>query len=449
MKDSRAKNRNDKMKLTEKKCYPWLLVLFYSMMGIFFPAAVTQYSMTADNLAAALNVSESVILLADTCRAVCLCSAMFLSGPAYRRFGLRKTMAIGIMFQILPQFLIPLAANIQSLPLLFVFKSMQGLNAVAFPLYISAITLWMDERYDAVATSVFNGSFTAGSGIGAFIAGKLIPRCGWQGSFYAIGFICLIMSIPVLLITRDKPISKTMPPETECIRKNKSVYKSIVCQPITWLLILGLLANTWVSQAVTVDMSVYANCFFEKGKTGTLMLIISVITVVSSVLGGAVSDFAAQQSSDRLQCRSLVMSLGYIFSFIFALLITSSAEKGVFALTLSACVMMAGASWAGGVFWSLPVLAYRPEDNVAGTAFLSAASNIPNPIAPMVVGVLLGGRGYWSAAWNTCALSSLLSFCAGIVIAVKTVSIRQTDKKEKRSSKKNQNQKKNRVSAHG
>lgn len=135
-----------------------------------------------------------------------------------------------------------------------------------------------------------------------------------------------------------------MPPETECIRKNKSVYKSIVCQPITWLLILGLFANTWVSQAVTVDMSVYANCFFEKGKTGTLMLIISVITAVSSVLGG---------------------------------------------------------------------------------------------------------RGYWSAAWNTCALSSLLSFCAGIVIAVKTVSIRQTDNKEKRVSKKNQSQKKNRVSAHG
>lgn len=400
------------MNITKNKYYPWILVVCYSLLGIFFPAAVTQFSMVVSDLAEALNVDTQVILLADSTRAVCLVCAMFLSSYVYKKLGLRKTLALGLTFQILPQFLIPSVVKMNLLPALFILKGMQGLNSMAFPLYISTITLWMSEKYVALSTAIFNGSFVAGSGVGAWLAGKIVPALGWQASFYAIGGICLFFAIPVLLITRDKPQAYTG--ET---KKNKNVYGSIIKQPITWILVAALIANTWVAQSVTVDMSVYASAIgYDYSKTGNLMLMISIVTVVSSILAGAVSDFFAIRAKNRIASRSVVMGLGYVLSAISAFALPYVAEKSFIALTVLSCLMMFGASWGAGVFWALPVEVYSSEDNVAGTAFCSGASNIPNPIAPMVVGVLLGSSGHWTEAWLTCSIVSLVSVIASFVI---------------------------------
>ena len=114
------------MKLTQQKFYPWLLVVCYSLLGIFCPAAVTQFSMVVGELAEALGVETQTVLLADTCRAVCLVIAMFLSSWAYLRLGLRGTIGLGLLFQALPQFLIPLAVDLGSLPVFFACKAAQG-----------------------------------------------------------------------------------------------------------------------------------------------------------------------------------------------------------------------------------------------------------------------------------------------------------------------------------
>ncbi len=193
------------MSITKSRFYPWLLVVLYSLLGIFFPAAVTQFSVVVPELSKALNGSQDTVLLADSLRAVCLVIAMFLSGYVYNKLGLRKTIMLGLIFQSTPQFLLPLAVEMKSLPLFFLFKGMQGLNSMAFPLYISTITTWMSSRYTGLATAIFNGSFVAGSGIGASIASAIVPALGWKMSFYAIGGICLFFAIPVVIFTHDKP----------------------------------------------------------------------------------------------------------------------------------------------------------------------------------------------------------------------------------------------------
>lgn len=404
------------MKLTQHKFYPWLLVVCYSLLGIFCPAAVTQFSMVVGELSQALGVETRIVLLADTCRAICLVIAMFLSSWVYSRLGLRGTIGLGLAFQALPQFLIPLAVELHSLPVFFLCKAAQGLNAMAFPLYISTITMWIQSRYAALSTAIFNGSFAAGSGVGAWIAGLLVPALGWRASFYAIGVMVAVLAVPVLLFTQDKPrVPQTE--QTEAARQ-RGGYAAILRQPVTWLLVLALLANTWVTQAITVDMSVYAQSIgYSYEKTGSLMLIISVITVVSSILAGGVSDFFAARTEKKVRSRSLVMGAGYLLSAVGAALLPAAAPMGFVPLALSSCAMMFGASWACGVFWALPSQVYQPEDHVAGTAFCSGAANVPNPIAPMVVGVLLGTQGHWTAAWMTCAAASAASLLASVLLS--------------------------------
>ena len=230
-----------------------MIVVIYSCLGLTMPAAVTQYSMVVGDVARALDMPQRVVLLSDTVRAVCLVCSMFFSSWFYRRIGLRRTIALGLVCQILPQFLAPTAVKIHSLPLLFLLKGMQGCNAIAFPLYISTIVMWVGDRYKGAATAVFNGSFVAGAGVGSWLSGLIVPAFGWQYSFYMVGGLCLLFALPVVFITRDKD----KPERTEAEKKRTNW--RIVQSPVTWLLIFSLVANTWVVQAVTVDLSVYAS----------------------------------------------------------------------------------------------------------------------------------------------------------------------------------------------
>lgn len=400
------------MNLTKRPEYPWLLVITYSCLGICMPAAVTQFSMLVGTMADIMQVGEKMILLADSLRAVCLVVALFLSGIVYKHFGLRKTMILGLFFQIAPQFLIPLAVRNRDISFFFIAKGMQGLNAVAFPLYLATITTWISARYRGLATAIFNGSFTAGAGIGAWISGLLIPKIGWQMSFYFVGGACLFFAIPVLLITREKEDHNKKDKE-----KDTKQYRRIIGDKKLWVLVVAFLANTWITQAVTVDMSVYATYLdYSYGQIGNLMLLISIVTVIASILAGGISDFFASRSKDKLKSRVIVLSLGYFIAALAALILPLGGEKGFTFISILASAMMIGTSWAQGVYWAIPSELYETKDHIVVTSICSGASNIVNPIAPIVVGVVLGTRGLWHIGWITCSIMALISLIAVLMI---------------------------------
>lgn len=402
-------------RITKSPGYAWILVFCYSVLGMTCPAAVTQYSMVVNELASAMHMTARPILLADSFRAVLLVLAMFLSSFIYRKLGLRKTIILGLSFQIGSQFLIPLAINAQSVPLLFIFKGMQGLNAIAFPLYISTITLWISEQYKGLATAIFNGSFIAGGGIGAWITGKMVPLLGWESSFLFLGTLTLVFAVPALFMTHDKPELATAA-SANATSKSSAVYGPILKNPISWFLVISLIANTWVGQAVNVDMSVYLQDIgYNYSTTGMFMLITSIVTVVSSIMAGGVSDRTALKLHSPVKSRCIIMSGGYLLSAVSAALFPLCSGNLILAVFFSSA-MIFGVSWAAGVFWAIPSELFSQKENVTVTAFCSSASNIPNPVAPAVVGVLLGGNGYWTAGWMTCALMSLVSMIASLMI---------------------------------
>lgn len=401
------------MDLTTKKYYPWLLVGIYSLLGFCLPSTVTQFTMLIGTIAKKMEITEQTVLLADTFRAICLVSSLFASSFIYRKLGLRRTIFLGLFFQILPQFILPLGIENKNIIILYIFKGMQGMNALAFPLYISTITAWIDERSRGLATSVFNGGFTAGAGLGAWVSGKVIPLLGWKMSFYTLGIICILFAIPVLLITRDK-VSEV---KTARKIKDNNRYSYIFKQKITWMLVFSLLANTWIAQAVTVDMSIYSNFLgYTYEQIGLLMLIISIVTVISSILGGGISDYFAKKSSNKVNSRVNVLIFGYIIAAISAFLLPILGQESFILTVIIAGLMMFGTSWAQGVYWAIPSEIYDEKDNVIVTSICSGASNLVNPIAPMVVGVLLGTRGFWTVGWFTCGIMAIFSLVSAFII---------------------------------
>ena len=406
------------MNLTKRPEYPWIIVITYSLLGICMPAAVTQFSMLVGTMAAEMKVGEQTILLADSLRAVCLVTAMFLSGVVYKYLGLRKTMMLGLFFQIAPQFLLPLAIRNQNLVFFYLSKGMQGLNAVAFPLYLATISAWSSSRYRGLATAIFNGSFTAGAGVGAWLSSKIIPVFGWQASFYFVGGICLVMAIPVILVTREKEADdKRTVHNVKIPERNAGQYGQILKERKIWILVAALIANTWVAQAVTVDMSVYSSSLnYSYAQTGNLMLLISIVTVISSIVAGGVSDYFASKADDILKSRVRVLSAGYAVAAVAAAMLPVVAGRGFIFTAAAASLLMTGISWAQGVYWAIPGELYGARDHVAVTSICSGASNIVNPIAPIVVGVILGTNGMWHIGWLTCSVMALLSLAAAWLI---------------------------------
>lgn len=401
------------MDLTKKSSYPWILVAIYSLLGFCLPSTVTQFAMLIGTIAEEMQVSEQTVLLADTFRAVCLVTALFASSLLYKKFGLRKTIFIGLCCQIIPQFVLPFGIEHKNLFILYIFKGMQGMNALAFPLYISTITSWVNDSSKGLATSVFNGGFTAGAGLGAWVSGKTIPLLGWKMSFYSLGVMCIFFALPVLLITREKEAGSSLKKQN----KDSNRYNIIFKQKITWMLVFALLANTWIAQAVTVDMSIYSSHLgYSYSQTGTLMLIISIVTVIASITGGAVSDFFASKAQNKVASRVNVLSYGYAIAAAACVILPLIANKGFFFTVITASLMMLGISWAQGVYWAIPSEIYEAGDNVIVTSICSGASNLVNPVAPMVVGVILGTRGLWQIGWITCAVMAVFSMVSALAI---------------------------------
>lgn len=391
------------MNLSEKKNYGWMLVISYSLMGIFFPAAVTQFSMSVKEIALEMQQPEQMVLLSDTIRAIFLVTGMFLTNSVSKKIGLKKTMILGMTCQISSQFLIPIAVSLKSLPFLFIFKGLQGLNSVAFPLYISTIAMWINPEQRGLSTAVFNGSFTAGAGIGAWLTGKIISVLGWKACFIVVGGLTLLFAIPAAIITKEREGYVNL-------KKEKSSSFFLIKDSAMLMLVIGLLAYTWVSQAITVDMSIYSKYIgYSYSQTGNLMLTISLATIFFSISGGFISDYFAKRSKNKLKARTRVLAIGYLVSIISSLLLPRIANINFIGIVIPAVMMMAGVGWVQGVFWSIPPEMFGKKYLVTATALCSGISNIVNPIAPVVVGVVLGMNDMWTMAWTTCSIMSVIS----------------------------------------
>lgn len=397
--------------------YPWIIVIIFSLLGITLPAAVTQFSMTVSDLSMKFGVSEQMILFGDTIRASIIVISMFMSAIIYEKLGYKRTLIAGLTFQIIPQFLIPFAPDV---PVFLFLKGLQGFNSIAFPLYISTIVSLVRNDQKGLATSIFNGSFVAGAGVGAWIAGQVIPRFGWQASYFAIGGLSLIFACITIFVSRDASSCSACEERqlTKTVKADGS-YKYVVSRITTWIMIIALTASNWISQAVTVDMPVYsAYIGYNFEETGNLMMIISIVTLISSILAGAISDRFAHISKDKLLSRSIILSLGYILAACAAFILPHFAQKNILGLIIFSSAMMFGSSWAGGVFWAIPSEVYSKEHNIAGTGFCSGASNLLNPLSPVVVGIYLGSKGMWEAGWYTCAFIALISLTAVLSLPI-------------------------------
>lgn len=389
----------------------WYTVIISALVGCSISAAFPQFSMTVTELSEKTGLSEAFLLSGDTLKSAAIVVAMLLSGVCYRKFGARVSFILSMVFTIVPQIAIPFTSS----PFLFmVFKAIQGLTSIIFPILLIIVMDAVPDRQNGLATAVFNGVFYSGGGIGGTIAGVFITHWGWLSSYYAIAVIEAVLGlIWILTVKVEKP------QEAEEERIEKTPYGKLLLMPKVWLLIIAFLSTTFVVQAITVDLPLFSyDIGWSSSEVAASSTAVSLGLILSCLVSGKISDVLALRMDNKAVARIIALAAGPVLIILAStVMITVNLESKILYYTV--CFLLSfGGSWGFGTFYSILPEMFDRETLPDITGLAGGAGDCGMPLAPLLVGVVFGSRGMWKAGWSVCMIFAALSIVACIILCL-------------------------------
>lgn len=430
--------------MTEKRrnWYGWYVVFISALIGVSMTTSFPQFTMVVGEYAEKLHITQEFLLFTDTVRSISIMGAMLVSGPIYRRLGLKKTFVCAITAMVVPQILMP---HVTSALIVLALKIIQGFCSVIFPVFLITIMDWMDKSNVGTATAVFNGIFYGGAGIGATVAGFSITAFGWKGSFYVVALMALIPSILWLFTVKEKEglqpghsaeEGESANPghfveEGESANKeyNRSVngkgddshrektFQTVVGSLQSWILVICLISTVWMTQVLSVDLPLYGNFLrYDAAAVGLVMSSLSFGIFLACVVSGKISDYFAGKSKNPATARLIVFAFGPLFT-ILAILLMFIIDGNRFPVFYAAVLFLSFAgAWGFGSFYCiLPELMEKRKVEYA-TGFIGGIADIGMPVGPLIFGVAFGVKGLWTAAWVSCIIICLISVFGSAVL---------------------------------
>ncbi len=398
--------------------YSWWVAIISTITSLTVFSTMTSYSMTVQQLAAALGTTNDAVMIGETVRMAFWVIGLIVGGMVIGKIGIKGTVMLAMACLLVPQFLFPYIGNYS---LLIVLKAIQGFASMSWPALVVAIMSWVRGKQIGLASGIFLGGSLAGGGIGGFIVSRVIPAMGWQASFWVLGLISIVVTIVWYASVRIVPAQEA-PQEAAAAQETRgpSPFAKMVRMPETWLLSLIMLGSTWMLFGLLSTLPFYGNYLkYDVTGIGNLVIAISIGYIVAALIGGYVSDVMATKIGNQLKGRSITMALGFIVAIIGALLLPVLAPMGFGIFFFMALVCAFGNSWPQAVFWAVPSVVYTPDVEASGTGFTGGIGNISDPFAPLIIGVVLGTAGHWYMGWWTCAIASAVALIASLMLAAR------------------------------
>ena len=398
--------------------YAWWVAIISTITSLTIFSTMTSYSMTVEQLAAALGTTVHAVMTGETVRMCFWVVGLIVGGLVIGKIGVKRTVILAMACLLIPQFLF---AYIGNYALLVFLKAIQGFASMAWPALVVAIMSWARGKQIGLASGLFLGGSLAGGGIGGVIVGHVIPVMGWKASFWVLGLISMVITIIWYATTRIAPVSAAAdPPEPQKNKRGPSSFAKMVRMPETWLLSVIMLGSTWMLFGLLSTLPIYGSYLgYSVTKIGNLVTAVSIGYIIAALIGGSVSDVIASKMGNQLKGRSITMAIGYIIAIIGAILLPLFAPLGFGMFYLAALLCAFGNSWPQAVFWAVPHIAYTPDVEASGTGFTGGIGNISDPISPLVIGIILGGAGMWHMGWWTCAIASAVALIASLMLAAR------------------------------
>jgi MFS family permease len=346
--------------------------------------------------------------------------SLWWGGRFFDRYGMKKTMVLGSLLFLIPQFLIPFVKNWN---IILFLRFIQGNVVSMFPGFVTLNSLWFPKKEHGLASGIFMGGLSLGTAVGNYLCSKILPIFGWKNTFQVLGVLALLLIMLWFVFSQKKP-PMNLEKKIEINRKgddtpgNTTIYRN----PITWLLAIIMLGNCWQLYAMYgVTQSMLFDYGYSLETVGLLCLILGIIGVFSTPAGGIISD-KISTVLNITKARIVSMLIGFIIAF-FSTLLCPFLVKINFNIAIFAMIFMGmGVPWTNGPYWALPSEIYPSKLAGEGAGFAGFIGNTAAIFGPLIA-TFLGNSYGWVSSMSFLAIGPFISII-GCVVLFKIVKIK-------------------------
>ncbi len=322
-------------------------------------------------------------------------------GALIDRLGPRKLLAWGLALWSGAQMLCGLVTGMGQF---FVARVRLGIGeAPQFPSGGRVVRDWFAIRERGMATGIFNGASTLGTGLAAPVLTALMLGFGWRWMFIVMGVLGLITSIVWYLMYRE-PAEAGLTTEENSYRSQGEQAREIKQITLrqwgglfgsctTWGLLIGYFGVIYVQWVFYSWMPGYLEIerHMSVAHTGIAAGIPYIFAVVGSLSAGWFVDFLAQRGVNPIQSRKLPLCVVLVLETIFVIAAAMVPSNTVAIACLSA-VMFFGTA-ATTYSWTL-VTVVGPANCTGSLGSLqNFGGYIGGSMAPLLTGLIVQGTG--------------------------------------------------------
>ncbi|MDX2423335.1 MAG: YbfB/YjiJ family MFS transporter [Amphritea sp.] len=277
--------------------YAWIIV-FSGILTLFCCMGLGRFAlgMLLPSMGDSLDLSYSQMGFISTGNFIGYLLAVFFCGKMITRFGERITIVTGLVLISVSMLMVSQSTTLSLIILLYFIT---GIGSAAAN--ITAMTLiahWFSQKYRGRAA----GYMIIGNGLGIVISGILIPwlnshwsDTGWRIGWAAFGITIAVVAVIVALLIRNSPNDLACQPFGENTGKQRIPEAHISDRKRSKLIahigaiyfVFGFTYVIYTTFIVTTLVEQYA---FSEAKAGMLWMAIGIVSVMSGVLFGWVSD---------------------------------------------------------------------------------------------------------------------------------------------------------------
>jgi MFS family permease len=398
--------------------YRWAVLGINGILLAAVYMSLSSWAVAVPELKEYFNLSSTYIMLGSAFLIAGYSIGSYVEGHLLAKYGWRKVLGIVMLAFLLASVAIPYAPNY---PVVLLLRFIQGWGLVVV-ITSNVVSSWFPVRQRGIANGILLGMVPGGVAIGGVVSGNLLPAFGWQNTFLILAAIVAVCVILNYLISKDAPLEiseqKPVEQETEVVVNDISPKKpNIYRTAAVWLMGLAMFCNFFQVYGMYSFLGDYLYTLgFAPVAVGTLILINGLIGVVSTPVGGIVSDRIVSSSGNALKARAYSMVfVGFLVAAIGSWLVPFLAPLGFGLASLAMIIMGWGIPATNGPLASLPVDLFGPK--VGGEAFglvllIAGAGGI---IAPIFVTWMASTFG-WYVGWFITGAAAAIGVIAGLIL---------------------------------
>ncbi|NLC72545.1 MAG: MFS transporter [Ruminococcaceae bacterium] len=394
--------------------YRWIILIINFIVCAMAYAGLTMWGMASNELSETFKISAIQASLGSALLMAGYAIGSYVEALLTPKIGYRGAGLVGLLLMVVGTIGIPLAGNYN---LILLFRFMQGWG-ILWLVGVNSSVAWFPASQRGLASGVIGGGLTLGIGIGGFVATALTSAAGsWQGAFKVWGIILAISTAIWAILMREPPKNlypdEVVSSESGGEKKDINPFKTVAC----WLCIFILFFNCW--QLIGFN-SVVANYLkivgYSSNQAATAVLLAGLVGVLSTPIGGAISDGLVRKGWEPLKARAFTTAIpGFLVAAISTAIFPFIAPYSFILACFAAILCGWGVPVTNATSGALPMDLLQNE-NAAGKMFGVnimigiGGGGILSPIIATAIAEKLG--------WTACFIVLGAGAAAGAIISI-------------------------------